>query len=107
MTLNTELKNKLVCTVTGKTVSVAPKVFDERAVKYGSAEILRQNYICTIGRKLLCLDKTVADIRAEFNVPDSVPQPSAAIVLKYIKWAKYRNKTATNTALEDIKNNNI
>lgn len=83
-------KNNLICTVTGKTVSVAPKVFDERALKWGSAENLRANYISSTGRKLLCLGKTVKEIREEYLVPDSVPYPSEVFVTKHTRWAKYR-----------------
>lgn len=90
MTLN---KNKLTCTVTGKQVSVAPKVFDARAEKYGSIENLLANYISAEGRKLLCSGKTVESIRQEFAVPDTVPTPSTETVSKYTRWAKYRNKS--------------
>lgn len=89
------LRNKLTCTVTGKVVSVAPKVFDQRATKYGSQENLRLNYISALGRKLLCAGKTVDQVRVEFNVDSSVPVPAATYVEKYTKWAKYRNKQDT------------
>lgn len=83
-------KNKLTCTVTGKTVGVAPKIFDQRSAKYGSAEALRLNYISALGRTLLCQGKTVDEIRTEFNVDTSVPIPSADTISKYTRWAKYR-----------------
>lgn len=90
------VKNQLVCTVTGKTVSVAPKVFDARAIVYGSVEALRNNYISALGRKLLCSGKTIEDLRKELLVPEAVPTPSAEIVAKYTKWAKYRKPKPTN-----------
>jgi hypothetical protein len=90
------LKNQLVCTVTGKTVSVAPKVFDQRAAKYGSADVLKSNYISALGRKLLCAGKTVDEIRKELVVPESVPVPSQEVVLKYTRWAKYRKPKTSN-----------
>lgn len=94
-------KNKLTCTVTGVTVSVAPKVFDQRAAKYGSEEALRSNYISAKGRQLLCSGKTSAEIRAEHNVPETVPQPAAEIISKYTRWAKYRKpKTSPLTVLQ-------
>jgi hypothetical protein len=84
-------KNKLTCTVTGKSVSVAPKIFDQRVLKYGSDEALRLNYISAEARKLLCTGKTVNEIRTEFNVPETTPLPDVSFVVKYTKWAKYRN----------------
>ena len=90
------LKNKLTCTVTGNVVSVAPKVFDQRCTKYGSAEMLRLNYISALGRKLLCLGKSVEEIRKEYNVLDNIPFPSIEFINKYTKWAKYR-KPKNNT----------
>ena len=90
------LKSKLVCTVTGKTVSVAPKVFDQRVAKYGSIEQLKNNYISALGRKLLCTGKTVEDIRKELSVPDAVPSPTAETVQRYTRWAKYRKPKTTN-----------
>lgn len=89
-------KNKLICTVTGKTVSVAPKIFDQRATKYGSEDVLRLNYISALGRKLLCTGKTVSEIRQELSVPDAVPVPSAEIVTKYTRWARYRKPKTNN-----------
>ena len=95
-------KNKLICTVTGAMVSVAPKVFDQRAIKYGSAELLRLNYISALGRKLLCKGKTVQEIRAEYNVAADIPFPSEETVKTYIKWAKYRTpRTDTNTSIDE------
>lgn len=95
MTQLRTLKNKLTCTITGAIVSVAPKVFVQRALKYGSEESLKNNYISARGRQLLCTGKTVAELRAEYNVSDAVPVPSSEIVEKYTRWAKYRKpKTA-------------
>lgn len=100
-------KNKLTCTVTGKTVSVAPKVFDQRAAKYGTPETLRLNYISALGRKLLCAGKTVQDIRAEYNVSSAIPFPSEEIIKKYTKWARFRqpknNTTANNSSTSNEK----
>jgi hypothetical protein len=93
---NKIFKNKLVCTVTGKTVSVAPKVFDQRAEKYGSVELLKSNYISALGRKLLCTGKTVEEIRKELSVPDAVPTPTTEVIAKYTRWAKYRKPKITN-----------
>lgn len=90
------LKNRLICTVTGKTVSVAPKVFDARAITYGSADILKSNYISALGRKLLCTGKTVEEIRKELYVPDTVPVPGQEFIAKYTRWAKYRKPKTTN-----------
>lgn len=90
-------KNKLTCTVTGKTVSVAPKVFDQRVLKYGSAELLRSNYISAEARKLLCAGNTVEEIRAKNNVSETISPPSQEFVTKHTKWAKYRNKPASTT----------
>jgi hypothetical protein len=98
-------KNKLICTVTGITVSVAPKVFDQRAIKYGSAENLRLNYISALGRKLLCTGKTVQEIRLEYNVTNAVPLPSEEIVKKYIKWARFRTPK-NNLKTQDISKSN-
>ena len=89
------LKNQLVCTVTGKTVSVAPKVFDVRAAVYGSIEALKNNYISALGRRMLCSGKTLEDIRKDLSVPESVPTPSAETILKYTRWAKYRKPKLT------------
>jgi len=89
-------KNKLTCTVTGAVVKVAPKVFDVRAAVYGSVEALRNSYVSATGRKLLCTGKTVAEIRAEYNVDESVSLPNADIVAKYTRWAKYRKLPKTN-----------
>jgi hypothetical protein len=100
MSENKILKNKLICTVTGISVRCAPKVFDQRAAKYGSNENLVNNYISALGRKLLCQGKTVEDIRKEYNV-NNVPLPSADVVAKYTRWAKYRKpKTAVNNEKE-------
>lgn len=96
MSQDTLSKNKLICTVTGKTVSVAPKVFDTRAAKYGSVEILKNNYISALGRKLLCAGKTLEQIRAELFVPETVPLPSAEFIAKYTRWAKYRKPKTNN-----------
>lgn len=96
MTQNTTTKNKLICTVTGKTVSVAPKVFDARAIKFGSDTTLRENYISAYGRKLLCSGKLLTDLRTEFNVPAEIPLPSSEIIAKYTRWAKYRNSAIKN-----------
>jgi len=95
MTQDTLSKNKITCTVTGVTVSVAPKVFDARALKFGSADLLRNNYIGSVARKLLCSGRTVDEIRAQYNVPDTVSKPSAEVILKYTKWAKYRKTNLT------------
>jgi hypothetical protein len=88
-------KNKLICTVTGNTVSVAPKVFDQRAAKYGSPENLRLNYISALGRKLLCTGKTVEEIRTEYNVSTTIPFPSEEIIKKYTRWARFRKPKVT------------
>lgn len=91
-------KNKIICTVTGKTVSVAPKIFDQRAAKYGSEEQLRSNYISALGRKLLCAGQTLEEIRLNHNVAADIPFPSAETIAKYTRWAKYRKpKTAPTT----------
>lgn len=88
--------NRLICTVTGKSVSVAPKVFAQRAAKYGSEEYLKSNYISALGRKLLCTGKTVQEIRQELAVPAAVPEPATEIVSKYTRWAKYRKPKNNN-----------
>ena len=90
-------KNKLTCTVTGKTVSVAPKVFDQRILKYGSAELLRANYISAEARKLLCAGSTVEEIRIKNNVSETILPPGVEFVAKYTKWAKYRNRSTSTT----------
>lgn len=100
MTRQKILKNKLICTVTGVTVSVAPKVFDQRAAKYGSEEVLRANYISARGRQLLCSGKTVAELRAEYNVSAEVPVPASEVVSKYTRWAKYRKPKTVQTTNE-------
>lgn len=105
MTLEKISRNKLTCTVTGKTVGVAPKVFDARAAVYGDVETLRKNYISAEARKLLCAGKTVAEIRAANNVSADVPLPADSFVLKYTKWAKYRKpKTTVNEVTQTIVN---
>ena len=98
MSENKILKNKLICTVTGISVRCAPKVFEQRAAKYGSTENLINNYISALGRKLLCQGKTVEELRAEYNVIN-IPTPSAEIVAKYTRWAKYRK--IKNTVYEE------
>ena len=85
-----DIKNKLQCTVTGVIVSVAPKVFDQRAQVYGSAEMLRLNYISAAGRKLLVQGESLDSIRVKYNVPEEVPRPDILFIQKYTKWAKYR-----------------
>ena len=103
-------KNKLICTVTGKTVSVAPKVFDQRAVKYGTSENLRLNYISALGRKLLCTGKTVQEIRTEYNVCSDIPFPSEEIIKKYTKWVSFRqpkNTTVTSNLSTPNENQTI
>lgn len=85
-------RNKLTCTVTGDVVRVAPKVFEMRAIKFGSVENLLSNYICMRGRRLLYSGKTVEQIRRELNVSDIIPLPSAEIVAKYTRWSKYRKE---------------
>lgn len=85
-----EIKSKLQCTVTGVIVSVAPKIFDQRALVYGSAEMLRLNYISAAGRKLLVQGESLDSIRAKYNVPEEVPRPDILFIQKYTKWAKYR-----------------
>ena len=106
MNTDTKLsKNKLICTVTGNTVSVAPKVFDQRAAKYGSPENLRLNYISALGRKLLCTGKTAQEIRTEYNVTDAVPFPSEEIIKKYTRWARFRKPKNTLIAEDTTKSN--
>lgn len=89
-------KNKLICTVTGKLVSVAPKVFDQRAAKYGSEELLRANYVSALGRRILCTGKPVSQIREELAVPATVPIPSEETIAKHTRWAKYRSPKISN-----------
>lgn len=83
------IKNKLTCTLTGKIVSVAPKVFDQRALKYGSIDNLKSNYISKLGRELLREGKTSAEIRHMFNVTD-IPAPAEVYIQKHTRWIKYR-----------------
>lgn len=105
MTQQKTSKNKLTCTVTGLTVSVAPKVFDARATKFNSdpvvaESLLRSNYISALGRQLLRTGKTVEEIRAQYNVSVEVPLPSIEIVAKHIRWAKYRKPKTEQTTVE-------
>lgn len=96
-------KNKLQCTVTGVIVSVAPKIFDQRATVYGSAELLRLNYISALGRKLLVQGESLDTIRSKYNVSEEVPRPDFSFIQKYTKWAKYR----TPKQLAEAKDTNI
>lgn len=86
-------KNKITCTLTGITVRVAPKTFDERATKFGSVDNLVANYVSAQGRRLLRQGQSPADIRLSFNVPDTVPFPSQDTLTKYTRWAKYSGKS--------------
>ena len=98
-------KNKLQCTVTGIVVSVAPKVFDQRATVYGTAELLRLNYISALGRKLLVQGETLDAIRTKYNVSEEVPRPNVSFIQKYTKWAKYRTPKKPTAAKETDINN--
>jgi hypothetical protein len=93
ISMSTINKNKLTCTLTGKTVRVAPRTFDVRATKYGSVESLISNYVSAEGRKLLREGLSTAEIRARFNVSDLIPSPSAEIIARYTKWAKLSAKS--------------
>ncbi len=55
---------KLKCIISGKEVNVSPKVFQDRATKYGvDADSLKVGYVSRESKRLLREGKSVDDIR--------------------------------------------
>jgi len=71
---------KLKCIISGKEVNVSPKVFADRATKYGAdPEVLKTSYVSRESKRLLRSGKSVEDIRIESGMIDLPPVDQTVI----------------------------
>jgi len=71
---------KLKCVISGKEVNVSPKVFADRATKYGvEAESLKTTYVSRESKRLIREGKTVDEIRLASGVSGLNPVDQSII----------------------------
>lgn len=71
---------KLKCVISGKEVNVSPKVFSDRATKYGvQADSLKSAYVSRESKRLLREGKTVDEIRATSGIAGLNPVDQAIL----------------------------
>lgn len=92
---------KLTCIVSGKAVNVSPKVFADRATKYGvDAEALKVGYVSRESKRLVREGKSVEEIRAisgvsGLNPVDQSILDSLTASRKTARASKKTEQTAT------------
>jgi hypothetical protein len=71
---------KLKCVISGKEVNVSPKVFQDRATKYGvDPEKLKSSYVSRESKRLLREGKSVDEIRLTSGVQGLNPVDQAIL----------------------------
>lgn len=92
------MSNKLKCIITGKVLIATKEYYMKKLEKAESEQHLHESYICKEAKDLLLKGFTVAQIRKQLNVVESLPEPKDSII-KEITTNEYginRNTVFTN-----------
>lgn len=64
------MSRKLICNITGKTLTASKQYYEKKVQKAGSEENLHRNYVCRDAKTLLKKGYNIDEVRTALNVDD-------------------------------------
>jgi hypothetical protein len=101
------MAKKIVCIVTGRSLTIADSYYQKKVDKAGSEENLIKNYICKEAKKLLKLGNNVKKVREILDCDNNLPDIDEDIITELVFGNKKRkmNTVTDFTSLTSITHN--
>ena len=101
------MAKKIVCIVTGRSLTIADSYFKKKEEKAGSEENLHKSYICKEAKKLLRLGNSVKKVREILDITDfdSIVDDEIIYELVFGNKNKRMNVVTDFTSLTSITHN--
>lgn len=101
------MAKKIVCIVTGRTLTITDTYYDKKVEKAGSEENLQKSYICKEAKKLLRLGNSVKKVREILDITDYDSEVDDEIVYELVFGNKNKkmNIVTDFTSLTSITHN--
>jgi len=78
------MAKKIVCIVTGRSLTITDTYYDKKVEKAGSEENLQKSYICKEAKKLLRLGNSVKKVREILDITDYDSEVDDEIVYELV-----------------------
>ena len=101
------MAKKIVCIVTGRSLTIAGSYFKKKVEKAGSEENLHKSYICKEAKKLLRLGNSVKKVREILDITDFDSEVDDEIIYELVFGNKNKrmNVVTDFTSLTSITHN--